>query len=215
MPLKHFVLSFFLFYKEIKKHNLPLPKYSIITHHHWDHSFGLYYSDTISYGLKETQALLKKHKELLENKIPNFHGDDVGVCTLIMLKLYNSLLAVEKINCHKENPNWEDIKAVYGELSEDMMKLNTPDTITDNVGPKLLEEKFNEIKDITRSVPNYDKVYQWMKKAGCKLDFEQTGKSKEFIRECYIYHPYMRRRLSLKRLLNMSDFDVNSFNYEK
>ncbi len=166
-------------------------------------------------GTEHVMAHYLDCKELLENKIPNFHGDDVGVCTLIMLKLYNSLLAVEKINCHKENPNWEDIKAVYGELSEDMMKLNTPDTITDNVDPKLLEEKFNEIKDIIRSVPNYDKVYQWMKMAGCKLDFEQTGKSKEFIRECYIYHPYMRRRLSLKRLLNMSDFKVNSFNYEK
>ena len=165
-------------------------------------------------GTEHVMAHYLDCKELLENKIPNFHGDDVGVCTLIMLKLYNYLLTVDKISCHKENTDWDKVRAVYGELSEDMMKLNTPDTITDSIDPKLLEEKFNEIKQIIRSVPNYYEVYEYMKKAGCKLDFKQTGKSKEFIRECFIYHPYMRRRLSLKRLLNMTDFDVNSFDYE-
>ena len=56
------------FYKKLKKQKLPMPKYSIITHHHWDHSFGLYYSDTISFGLKETQENLIRHKEVLESK---------------------------------------------------------------------------------------------------------------------------------------------------
>ncbi len=166
-------------------------------------------------GTEHIMAHYLDCKELLENKVPNFHGDDVGVCTLIMLKLYNSLLNVPSIKCHKENPDWNDIKSAYGELSEDMMKLNTPDTITDNVDPKKLESSFEEIKKIIRSVPDYESVYKWMKLAGCKLDFEETGKSEEFIRECFIYHPYMRRRLSLKRLLNMSDFDVNSFDYSR
>ena len=56
------------FYKQLKKNKLPKPKYSIITHHHWDHSFGLHYSDTISYGLKETQDNLNRHKEILSDK---------------------------------------------------------------------------------------------------------------------------------------------------
>ena len=56
------------FYKLLKRNKLPLPKYSIITHHHWDHTLGLYYTNTISYGLKETNELLKRHKESIEEK---------------------------------------------------------------------------------------------------------------------------------------------------
>ena len=55
------------FIKKIKKENLPLPKYTIITHHHWDHSFGLSYLNSISVGLEKTNAILKDHKEKLEN----------------------------------------------------------------------------------------------------------------------------------------------------
>ena len=56
------------FYKEIKKNGLPKPKYTIVTHHHWDHTFGLEYTDTIILGLKETQEKLSYHKEILTTK---------------------------------------------------------------------------------------------------------------------------------------------------
>ena len=56
------------FYKQLNKNNLPKPKYTIITHHHWDHTFGLKYTNTISLGLKETQEKLVYHKEILETK---------------------------------------------------------------------------------------------------------------------------------------------------
>lgn len=54
------------FYKKIKKHKLPLPKYSIITHNHWDHSFGLAYTNTTSIGLEKTNEILLYQKEKLE-----------------------------------------------------------------------------------------------------------------------------------------------------
>ena len=57
-----------LFYKELKKNGLPKPKYTIVTHHHWDHTFGLEYTDTINLGLKETQEKLSYHKEILTSK---------------------------------------------------------------------------------------------------------------------------------------------------
>ena len=56
------------FYKQLKRNKLPLPKYTIITHHHWDHTFGLYYTDTTSIGLKETNENLIRHKEILDRK---------------------------------------------------------------------------------------------------------------------------------------------------
>lgn len=56
------------FYRLLKRNKLPLPKYSIITHHHWDHTFGLYYTNTISIGLESTNELLNKHKNIIENQ---------------------------------------------------------------------------------------------------------------------------------------------------
>ena len=54
------------FLKKIKKEKLPLPKYTIVTHHHWDHSFGLFYLNTIAVGLEKTNEILKEHKEKIE-----------------------------------------------------------------------------------------------------------------------------------------------------
>ena len=33
------------FLKELKENDLPMPSYVILTHHHWDHSFGAAYLD--------------------------------------------------------------------------------------------------------------------------------------------------------------------------
>ena len=44
-----------------------------------------------------------------------------------------------------------------------------------------------------------------MKQAGCKTTIEEIGKSRAFVAKSFLYHPYMRRRLSLRRVANMID----------
>lgn len=78
-----------LFLKKIKKEKLPYPKYTIITHHHWDHSFGLKYLNSKSIGLKSTNNILLDHKNKLEshgidyliknNDIPLFCKDHINL----------------------------------------------------------------------------------------------------------------------------------------
>ncbi len=102
--------------------------------------------------------------------------------------------------------DWQEVEKVYGPLKDDMIQLNSPSTITDDIDPKSVEENFDNIKDIIKSVPTYDKVKTAMKKAGCKLTFKDIGKSEELMREALLYHTYMRRRLSLLRLLYLTDF---------
>ena len=143
--------------------------------------------------------------ELLEGKVPNYHGEDVGVCTLIILKYYNELIKKEKIRTHKEQNDWDEIFAVYQELADEVRKLNTPDTITDEIDPALLEEKWPEIVKIVQSVPSYEQCLDYMKKAGCKTTIEEVGKEREFVAKSFLYHPYMRRRLSLRRVANLVD----------
>ena len=144
-------------------------------------------------------------QELLEGKIPNYHGEDVGVTTLIILRFYQELSKKKTIRAHREVNNWDEIYADYGPLAEDVRKLNTPDTITDPIDPEELERRWPEILDIIGSVPSYDECLHAMKLAGCKTTIEEVGKDRGFVARSFLYHPYMRRRLSLRRVANMID----------
>ena len=159
-------------------------------------------------GTEHIMAHYVECKELLEGITPNYHGEDVGVMTLIILKAYEKFLNTEKIEVFPENNDWEDIEKTYGLLAPAMKKLNLPDTITAGIDPKAILDNFDKIKDIIRSVPSYAEVYEKMRAAGCKTSYTEIGKSKELIEEAFVYHPYMRRRLSLRRLMNMTNVDI-------
>ncbi len=154
-------------------------------------------------GTEHIQAHYWECKELLEGKVPNFHGEDVGVSTLMMLKYYKDLAKLPSVKAQKEVNNWEEIYNVYGELAGDVKKLNTPDTITDAINPKDIEDNWSKIVEIVNSVPSYEECLDKMKKAGCKTTIEEIGKDKDFVETGFKYHPYMRRRLSLKRVSHM------------
>ena len=157
-------------------------------------------------GTEHIMAHYWECMELLEGKIPNYHGEDVGVATLILLEYYEKLAAMEKITAHREVNDWDDIYASYGALAEDVRKLNTPDTITDPIDPAQLEQLWPEIVKIIRSVPSYETCLSAMKQAGCKTTVAQIGKNDDFVEKSFRYHPYMRRRLSLRRVANLIDF---------
>lgn len=158
-------------------------------------------------GTEHIMAHYIECKELLEGKTPNYHGEDVGVTTLAILKLYDAVLKKDKVRAFAEKNDWTDIERTYGALAPEMIKLNTPDTITEAIDPKSIEENFGKIKEIIRSVPRYEEVLERMKAAGCKTTYQEIGKSEKLFKEAFLYHPYMRRRLSLRRLINMTDID--------
>lgn len=141
--------------------------------------------------------------ELRDNIIPNYHGEDIGVCTLEMLKYYNDLAELTEIDAQKEDIDWDDVYDFYGNMEDDVRKLNTPDTITDSVCPEKLKENWGEIVKIIHSVPSYDEIYSAMKKAGCKLTVQDIGKDRKLFDDCIKYSPYMRRRLTLLRMKDM------------
>ena len=141
--------------------------------------------------------------ELMEGKEPNFHGDDVGVCTLAMLKYYNELADKETVKAKREELDWDHIYEVFGELADDIRVQNTPTTITDDVDPAKIEENWPKIREIIRSVPSYEHCLETMKRAGCKTTLEEIGKSEELFNKCVKYSPFMRRRLTLLRMQYM------------
>ena len=154
-------------------------------------------------GSEHIIAHLIECLQLPEGIIPNYHGEDIGVCTLEMLKFYNSLAAFESVRGVSESPDWDKIFAVYGNMAEDVKKLNFPENIVDSVNPDDITAKWQKIRDIIYSVPSYDAVRDAMIKAGCKITVEDIEKSQEYFDLCVKYSPYMRKRLTLLRLKDM------------
>ena len=143
--------------------------------------------------------------EIGEGKLPNLHGEDVGVATIDVLRYYNELAKRESISTHPENVDWNKVFEVYGPLAGDVKRLNTPDTILSSIDPEKLRESWPGICEIIRSVPSADAVREAMEKAGCMITTEDSGKTSEFYEKCFKYSPYMRRRITLLRLMDMID----------
>lgn len=141
--------------------------------------------------------------ELRDGKLPNYHGDDIGVCTLQTLKLYNELAELDEIDTCYEKVDWDDVFNYYGNMADEVRTLNFPENIVDKVDPTDLKAKWGEIRSIIKSVPSYEECREAMKKAGCKLDISDIGKSEKLFYDCMYYSPYMRKRLTLLRLLGM------------
>lgn len=153
-------------------------------------------------GSEHIIAHLLECVELRDGIIPNFHGEDVGVCTLEMLKYYD-YLAKHEINSQKESVDWNDVYAFYGNMADDVRKLNEPENVIDDVDEKALKERWGEIKDIIRNVPDYETCKAAMIKAGCKITVDDIKKPQQLFADCVKYSPYMRKRLTLLRLKDM------------
>ncbi|MBQ4516968.1 MAG: iron-containing alcohol dehydrogenase [Clostridia bacterium] len=141
--------------------------------------------------------------ELRDGILPNFHGDDIGVCTLAMLKFYQELAEKETIDTQNEIVNWEEVYAFYGEMAEEVRNLNEPENIIDDVDKDDLKNKWPQIVEIIKSVPSYETCKEAMKRAGCKITVADIGKNEKLFENCTKFSPYMRKRLTLLRLRDM------------
>lgn len=149
-------------------------------------------------------------KKLVDGKISDYHGKKVGVATLIVAKAYHNLTKIDKVKAHKEDPDWADIQAHYGpELTPDMMKLNLPHTVTDEIDPKLVEEKWGELIQIIKDeIPPYETLLELYKKAGAVTTGKDIAVSDQLFDDGIRYHIYMRRRVTIARVLPMVDIDL-------
>ena len=109
----------------------------------------------------------------------------------------------EKITAVRESVNWDEVFAYYGNMRPEIERMNFPDNITDAVSVNKLEEGWEDIRKIIKSVPSYEECKTAMMKAGCKITVGDIEKSRELFDNCVKYSPYMRRRLTLLRIINM------------
>lgn len=154
-------------------------------------------------GAEHIISHLIECKQLLEGIIPNFHGDDIGVCTLELLKLYNRMAELPEITTKQEQVDWDEVYAYYGPMAEAVKKVNHPENIVDAVDPEKLRTAWPQIREIIAGVPSYQECKAAMEKAGCKITVADIGKPQELFDGCMRYSPFMRKRLTLLRLYTM------------
>lgn len=154
-------------------------------------------------GSEHIIAHLIECVQLRDGIIPNFHGDDIGVCSLAMLKYYNYLASHESIETQNEQVDWEEVYDFYAEMAEEVRNFNTPTNIIDDVDKDTLKANWGKIRDIIHSVPSYEECKAAMIKAGCKITVDDIKKDQKLFDDCVKYSPYMRRRLTLLRIKDM------------
>lgn len=148
-------------------------------------------------------------KKLTRGVISDYHGKKVGVATLIVADIYGKLAKLKSVRAHREHVDWEDVARHYGpELMPDVVKLNTPDTIADEIDPRLLEEKWSEIAAIVREeIPPLETLKELFAAAHAATDCSEIAVDEQLKEDGVRYHVFMRRRVTLMRLLTMLDID--------
>ncbi len=147
-------------------------------------------------------------KKLEEGIISDFHGKKVGVATLMTARIYHKLADIEEIEPKKEKIDWEEIKTAYGpNLAHDMMKFNCP-TVTEETTPEKIKESWQKIRSIIKKeLPTVEKLTEAMDKAGAAKTHSEIAVSDDLCAAGLKYHPYMRHRMTLMRLLPMLNID--------
>lgn len=144
---------------------------------------------------------------------PEYHGKKVGVATVLLNRAYRNIAdRVESVNAVPDATDWDEVYSKYDPvLHDDIRKLNTP-TITDLVDPALLQEKWSEIRTIIReTLPTDEELMRKMKQAGAAVTPEQVHVSDELLADALRFHPYMRYRMLLTRLMPMLNLDIVDF----
>lgn len=135
---------------------------------------------------------------------PDFHGKKVGIATLLVVRIYRKLLAYQQINPHKENLDLEDVLSHYSPKNRnEIIGYNVPNP-TDEIDPAVLKKRWPDILDsIEHDLPTAEALLDMMTRAGCVTALADANLTPEFAIEALRYSPFMRRRITLLRILNM------------
>jgi glycerol-1-phosphate dehydrogenase [NAD(P)+] len=135
------------------------------------------------------------------------HGEKVGVSTLIVLDRYKAApdedLAAEYI---KPEFTKENLFHIYGPLTDGIIGENTPDPLA-----ALTREKIKavqpEINRMVKELPDTEALRDYMKKIGAVTTLDEIGlpNTPRFKNLSMKYAPYVRRRITLLKILNIKD----------
>ncbi len=146
-------------------------------------------------------------RKLAEGRHADFHGKKVGVATVTLCDLYHKVADMTPA-FHSDTPDWERVYAAFGEsIKENIIRENSP-PITDRLAPADIASKWGAIcKIIREELPEYEKLLEIMRSAGAATTYAEIDTDPDLARDVITYHPYMRDKIVLSRILRMTDID--------
>ena len=135
------------------------------------------------------------------------HGEKVGVSTLIVLERYKSVpdedLAAEYI---KPEFTRENLSHIYGPLTDGIIGENTPDPLA-SLTRERIKSAQPEINRLVNELPDIGALRDYMKKIGALTALDEIGlpNTARFKNLSMKYAPYVRRRITLLKILNIKD----------
>ena len=118
-------------------------------------------------------------------------------------------LRVESVDAVTDATDWDLVYSKYDEvLHGDIKKLNTP-TITDKVDPAKLKECWPQIRQIIlETLPSDEELMAKMLAAGAAVTPEEVHVPPQLLEDALRFHPYMRYRMLLTRVMPMLQMDI-------
>lgn len=161
-------------------------------------------------GAEHIVAHFWEIKKLEQGQLSDFHGKKVGVATLFMSEIYHALIAHQTICPHYDQTDWDEVYEAYGKNFEgDVKRMNTP-SVVDETTPEHIKACWPEIRRaVLEELPTRDALLVLMNRAGAATTLEDISVPQELGAAGVKYHPYMRHRMTLARLIPMLNIPVS------
>lgn len=128
------------------------------------------------------------------------HGEKVGVGTLLVCKVYHSLLREGRIPIDYTPRSCDYIQAVFGDkLSDSIITENRKDAAAGITG-QLLSQNAEGIAEIISRIPDYDSLLKLYQQLGVKSTLPEIEVPAQLESTLLEYSPLVRNRLTLMRL---------------
>ena len=144
-------------------------------------------------------------RSLAEGRRPVYHGLQVGVAALMITRMYYDLIRLaDPAQFGEDETDWCSVYAAYGSaFADDIRACNSP-TVTDDTSAEILRQNWDAICAAVREeMPDAAALGSLLRRAGAAAAPQEIGISPSLALSGLAYHPYMRRRMTLSRLIPM------------
>ena len=144
-------------------------------------------------------------KTLEEGRPPVYHGQKIAVAARMITRMYYDLIRLaDPAKFGADETNWGSVFAAYGSaFADDILACNAP-TVTEETSPEILRENWDAICAAVREeMPEPAALDALLRRAGTALTPQEIGISPALALSGLEFHPYMRHRMTLSRLLPM------------
>lgn len=153
-------------------------------------------------GTEHTLAHYWECKKLERGDAPAFHGAEVAVATLEIIRLYKDIVKHERVREVPERTDWAAVYRAYDVQRAEIEKLNNPSPLTE-LAPGAVQSHWADIREEIGRLPDPGALDALYLSAGCARRVADIGVDEVLEKQGIEYHPYMRHRISLMRLLPM------------